>query len=71
MAKVKKADIKDLTTQELREKVQEEKLKYRKAQFNHAVSPLDNPVQLRGMRKDVARLATELNVRLKAEKETK
>lgn len=69
MAKVKKEDIKDLTTQELREKVEELKLKFQKTKFNHAVSQLDNPLLLRSMRKDVARLNTELNARLKAEKQ--
>lgn len=69
MAKIKKEDIKELTTDEVREKYQSEKLRYRKAKFNHAVSQLDNPMELRQIRKDVARLATELNARLKAEKE--
>lgn len=69
MAKVKKEDIKDLTTQELQEKVAELKLKFQKTKFNHAVSQLDNPLLLRSMRKDVARLNTELNARLKAEKQ--
>lgn len=66
---IKKEDIKDLTTQELREKVQEEKLNYTKAKFEHAVSQLENPLTLRGMRKDIARLQTELSARSKAEKE--
>lgn len=69
MAKVKKEDIKDLTTKELQEKVEEMQLKLQKTKFNHAVSQLDNPLLLRSMRKDVARLNTELNARLKAEKQ--
>ena len=68
MAKTKKQDIKDLTAQELQDKVQESQIAYKKARFNHAVSPLDNPVSLREMRRDVARLKTELTVRTKAEK---
>lgn len=71
MAKIKKEDIKQLSTEELIEKVNTEKGNYRKAKFNHAVSPLDNPLKLRYMRKDVARLTTELNARLKAEKDSK
>lgn len=70
MAKTKtqKQDIKDLTPQELQDKVQESQITYKKARFNHAVSPLDNPLSLRDMRRDVARLKTELTVRTKAEK---
>ncbi len=68
MAKTQKQDIKDLTAQELNDKVQESQIAYKKARFNHAVSPLDNPVSLREMRRDVARLKTELTVRTKAEK---
>jgi len=66
--KTQKEDIKDLTVQELHERVQDSQLKYKKARFNHAVSPLDNPVALREMRRDVARVKTELTVRTKAEK---
>ncbi len=68
MAKTQIQDIKDLTVQELNDKVQESQIAYKKARFNHAVSPLDNPVSLREMRRDVARLKTELTVRTKAEK---
>lgn len=68
MAKTKKQDIKDLTAQELQEKVQGSQVSYKKARFNHAVSPLDNPMSLREMRRDVARLKTELTARNKAEK---
>jgi large subunit ribosomal protein L29 len=68
MAKTQKQDFKDLTPQELQDKVQESQIAYKKARFNHAVSPLDNPLSLRAMRRDVARLKTELTVRTKAEK---
>lgn len=68
MAKTQKQDIKDLTPQELQEKVHESQVKYKKARFNHAVSPLDNPMSLREMRRDVARLKTELTAKSKAEK---
>ena len=31
--------------------------------MSHAISPLENPVQLRNLRKDIARLATETTKR--------
>ena len=67
MAKVKKEDIKEYSTEELIEKIKNERLRYKKAQFNHTVSPLDNPLSLRAMRRDIARLLTELTERNKAE----
>lgn len=65
MAQVKKEDIKEYSTEELIEKIKDQRLRYRKAKFNHTVSPLDNPLLLREMRRDVARLLTELNQRNK------
>ena len=65
---IHKEDIKELTTEELWEKVRTEKSRYKKLRFNHEVSPLDNPLTLRELRKDIARLMTELREReLKAE----
>ncbi|PSR05079.1 MAG: 50S ribosomal protein L29 [Bacteroidetes bacterium SW_11_45_7] len=58
-----KQDIKELTTEELREKVKNEKSRYKKLRFNHEVSPLDNPKMLKELRKDIARLMTEIRER--------
>lgn len=60
---ISKQDIKDLTTEELVEKVQEEKVLMKKMQFNHAVATIDNPLLLRAKRKDIARLYTEIRKR--------
>ena len=68
MAKLKKEDIRELTTEEVVEKVAEAKLAFKKAKFNHAISPLDNPMVIRYQRKDISRLITELNTRKQAEK---
>ena len=67
MAKAKKENLKDLSTNDLQERLKEDSLTYKKAKFNHAITPLDNPMQLKGMRRGVARLKTELNKRQKAE----
>lgn len=58
-----KEDIKELTTDELIEKVQEEKVLLKKMEFNHAVATIDNPLIIRSKRKDIARLYTELRKR--------
>ena len=60
---INREDIKELTNEELVEKISSEKLRYRKLKFNHTVSPLDNPLLLRGARRDIARLTTEMKQR--------
>jgi large subunit ribosomal protein L29 len=54
--------LKDLTVPELQDKLQEERT-LTKLRFNHAVSPVESPMQLRSKRKDVARILTELRKR--------
>jgi large subunit ribosomal protein L29 len=62
MAK-KKLNLTDLTTQELQEKLVDEKTHYRKLRFNHVVTALENPMNLRSTRRDIARIQTELKKR--------
>lgn len=57
---MKQADIQQLSTVELREKIQEEKATLGKLKLNHAVSPIENPAKIKVSRKTVARLKTEL-----------
>lgn len=59
MAK-KRLNLNDLTTVELLDKLKEDKAHYLKSKFNHVVSSLENPVLLRTMRRDIARMKTEL-----------
>lgn len=47
--------------------MQEEKANYVKYRMNHAVSPVDNPMKMRDMRRGIARIHTELTKRAKAE----
>ena len=61
------ADIKQLSTDELRERVKEEKNSLNKLKINHAVSPIENPTTITFSRKTVARLQTELRSREIAE----
>ena len=52
--------IKDLNLTDLTAKIQEDQLRLKKLEFAHAISPLENPMTLRGLRRDIARLKTEL-----------
>ncbi len=61
------ADIKQLSTTDLRDRVKEEKATLVKLKLNHAVSPIENPLKITFSRKTVARLQTELRSRELAE----
>lgn len=67
MANKKKYDfnksLKDLTDKDLQARIQEDKLRLKKLEFAHAISPLENPMIIRGVRKDIARIQTELQKR--------
>lgn len=60
---MKVAEIKELTTAELAERIQTEKANYNQMLLNHAVSPLENNAQIRVARRNIARLMTVLRQR--------
>ncbi|MBO4962095.1 MAG: 50S ribosomal protein L29 [Flavobacteriales bacterium] len=60
---MKQSVIKELSIAELQEKLSEEKAKLTEMRLNHAVTPLENPMEIRKTRKTIARLATELTKR--------
>jgi large subunit ribosomal protein L29 len=60
---MKQVDIKDLSVDDLTEKFAEQKDVLSKLKLSHSVSPLENPMQLKGARRTVARLQTELRKR--------
>jgi large subunit ribosomal protein L29 len=55
--------LKDLNENDLKARIQEDSLRLKKLEFAHAISPLENPMTIRGVRKDIARLKTELHKR--------
>jgi large subunit ribosomal protein L29 len=63
---MKRADIKELTTDELRLRLEEEKAMYLKLKMNHAVSPIENPMKIRATRRGIAMIHTELTTRQKS-----
>lgn len=60
---MKQADIKNLSTEDLREQLAESTELIGKLKMNHAVSPLENPKQITVARKTIARLNTEIRKR--------
>ena len=63
--------IRELTLNEVRERLEEEKNQLTKLKLNHAVSPLENPMKIKDYRKTVARLETDLRRRLQEEENSK
>lgn len=57
------SSIKEMTEEALKARIGEDELRLRKLQFAHAVTPLENPMSIRALRKDIARLKTELKQR--------
>lgn len=50
-----------MNAQDLKARIQEDEQRLKKLLFAHGVSPLENPMTIRQLRKDIARLKTELN----------
>ena len=60
---MKIAEIRELSTQELLERVDAEGAAYAQKRINHSISPMENPSQLKQQRKLIARMKTELRQR--------
>jgi len=60
---MKQSEIKDLSAAELQEKLSQTQKTYSDLKMAHAISPIANPLQIRTVRRTVARLATELTKR--------
>ena len=59
----KQEAIREMSTADLTERVEQAREQLVKMRLNHAVSPLDNPNQIRETRKNIARYLTELRRR--------
>ena len=55
-----KKSIQNLNEEDLRARIKEDEMRLKKLEFAHAISPLENPMNIRGVRKELARLKTEL-----------
>lgn len=60
---MKTAEIKEMQTKDLVERVEAEVKSYDQMVLNHAISPLDSPAQIKKLRRDIARMKTELRQR--------
>ena len=60
---MKIAEIRELSTVELKERVEAEVARYAQMRLNHAISPLENPELLKKTRRTIARMKSELRSR--------
>ena len=60
---MKKQEIKKMSVEGLTEKLVEYKKQHSDLKIAHFVTPLENPLQIRKVRRTVARIATELTNR--------
>ena len=59
MATEKFLKVKDMSEADLTSELEQIRAQYQKMKFEHAVKGLDNPISLREVRRDIARLETE------------
>lgn len=60
---MKIAEIREISTAELGERLETEVAKYNQLVLNHSISPVENPAQIKQLRRTIARMKTELRQR--------
>ena len=55
--------VKEMSESDLKARILEDEMRLKKLEFAHAITPLENPMSIRALRKDLARLKTELQKR--------
>ena len=60
---MKIAEVKEMSTNDLVERIEAEVANYNQMVLNHSISPLDNPAQIKQLRRSIARMKTELRQR--------
>ena len=60
---MKQSEIKSLSVAELKEQLGQSRKTYADLKTTHTISPIQNPLQIRAMRRTIARLVTELSKR--------
>lgn len=53
---MKTAEIKELSTKELLERIEAEAVALNRMEINHSITPLDNPAQIKALRRTIARM---------------
>ncbi|WP_254562802.1 50S ribosomal protein L29 [Dyadobacter diqingensis] len=56
-------EIQDLSQDQLKEQIAQERERLLRLKFAHAISPIENPLRIRASRKEIAKLLTELSAK--------
>ncbi len=65
---MKTSEINEMAINEIIEKIETERAELIRLELNHSISPLENPLQIRGLRRNIARLQTILRQKQLTEK---
>ena len=60
---MKQQEVVKLSNEELNDQLVENKKKYNELKMAHAVSPLENPISIKSVRRTIARILTEISKR--------
>ncbi len=63
MATKKQLELKEFSIENLTNELTQTQAQYQKMKFDHAIRGLENPLTLREVRRDIARIATEIKSR--------
>ena len=56
-------EVRELETKDLVERIDAEVAKYNQMKLNHAITPMENPSEIKATRRDIARMKTVLRER--------
>ncbi len=65
---MKTSEINEMAVNEIIERIDTERAELIRLELNHSISPLENPLKIRDLRKNVARLQTILRQKQLTEK---
>ncbi|MBB4079378.1 large subunit ribosomal protein L29 [Lewinella aquimaris] len=63
MASNKTLELRDVSDADLQDQLNESTASFEKMKFDHTVNGIENPLQLRTVRRDIARIKTEVRRR--------
>jgi len=55
--------IRAMSDSDIKARLEEDKQRLKQLEFAHAISPLENPMNIRGLRREIAQLQTELKLK--------
>ncbi len=62
---MKNSELNNLSVEELQQKLKSESADFTKTKLAHGINPLDNPIELRNRRREIARINTAITSKSK------